>query len=300
MQFFYSMPFHSSPPNPEFLSQQAVMELAVTAEEAGFAAASFTDHPAPTDTWRSAGGHDSLDPFIGLAYVAAATTRLRLLTHLIVLPYRNPLLVAKSVATIDQLSGGRLMLGLGVGYQEAEFTALGVEHAKRNEIFDESIEVMKLAWTGETISHHGKHFTAEGVTSLPRPLQQPHPQLWIGGNAKITLRRIAQYATGWMVLPSTAGEARVRQTVPLNLDTLPATIAELKAMAEAAGRTDPIQIDYPVSDWNGVDPSKTLETVHRLDRMGVQWCSWGGRAKTLPALKDEIHDFGERVIRPFT
>ena len=140
MQFIYSMPFWSCPPNPAFLSQDAIIALSVAAEEAGFAAVSFTEHPIPDESWRITGGHDGLDPFIGLAIAAAVTKKLRLLTYLCVLPYRNPFLLAKTVATLDVLSGGRLILGAGVGYQEAEYAALGVDYAERNALFDEALE----------------------------------------------------------------------------------------------------------------------------------------------------------------
>ena len=165
MQFIYSMPFWSCPPNPAFLSQDAIIALSVAAEEAGFAAVSFTEHPIPDESWRITGGHDGLDPFIGLAIAAAVTKKLRLLTYLCVLPYRNPFLLAKTVATLDVLSGGRLILGAGVGYQEAEYAALGVDYAERNALFDEALEAMKLAWTGETPS----------PPNLDRRQQQGHP-----------------------------------------------------------------------------------------------------------------------------
>ncbi|MBI3744237.1 MAG: LLM class flavin-dependent oxidoreductase, partial [Chloroflexi bacterium] len=101
------------------------------------------DHPAPYDEWLRTGGHQALDPFVALSFAAAATTRLRLLTHIYVLPYRNPLLSARSVASIDALSNGRFLFGLASGYLEAEFAALGVDFAERNELTDEAIRVMK-------------------------------------------------------------------------------------------------------------------------------------------------------------
>jgi len=149
MKFIFSMPFLTCPPNPEFVTQEAVIALISAAEEAGFAGVSFTEHPMPDESWRQAGGHDDIDPFVGLSFAAAVTTRLRLLTYLCVAPYRNPFLLAKSVASLDALSGGRLILGLGAGYQVSEYAALGVNFDERNALFDETLEVLPLAWSGE-------------------------------------------------------------------------------------------------------------------------------------------------------
>ncbi len=126
MRFILSAPFHTAPPNPAFLTGDAIAGLARAAEDAGFWGVAFTEHPAPPEAWRATGGHDALDPFVALTWAAAVTTRLRLLTNLTVLPYRNPFLLAKTSATLDRLSGGRLVLGAGVGYLEGEYEALGV------------------------------------------------------------------------------------------------------------------------------------------------------------------------------
>jgi len=127
--------------------------------------------------------------------VLLATSRLRLLTHLAVVPYRNPFLLAKSAATLDKISHGRLTLGVGTGYLKTEFFALGVDFDERNELFDEALEVLPLHWKGEPFSYEGKHFTARDVIARPRPAQDPIP-IWIGGNSKLTLRRVAEKAQG--------------------------------------------------------------------------------------------------------
>ncbi len=111
----------------DMLDAGPVSELAILAETHGWDGFSFTEHPAPTAKWLSTGGHQSLDPFVALAHVAAVTSRLKLLTYLAVLPYRNPLSLAKSAATVDKLSNGRFILGVGTGYLKAENFALGVD-----------------------------------------------------------------------------------------------------------------------------------------------------------------------------
>jgi alkanesulfonate monooxygenase SsuD/methylene tetrahydromethanopterin reductase-like flavin-dependent oxidoreductase (luciferase family) len=114
-------------------------ELARAAEGAGWDGFAFTEHPAPGLRWLQAGGHQTLDPFVALGYVAAVTARLKLLTYLSVLPYRNPMLLAKAAASVDILSGGRFILGAGTGYSKSEFHALGVDFDERIERFGKEI-----------------------------------------------------------------------------------------------------------------------------------------------------------------
>jgi alkanesulfonate monooxygenase SsuD/methylene tetrahydromethanopterin reductase-like flavin-dependent oxidoreductase (luciferase family) len=130
----------------QLLTPDSVVRIARAAEQAGFGSIALTEHPAPSAKWLAAGGHESFDPLSALAFVAGVTERIRLLTYLLVLPYRNPLLAAKQAATVDVLSGGRLTLGVGTGYLRSEFVALGADFAERNELFDEAIEVMTGVW----------------------------------------------------------------------------------------------------------------------------------------------------------
>ena len=178
----------------EFVTAEAVAEMSRAAESAGFDAVFVTEHPFPEKSWMDTGGHHALDPFVALSFAAAATTRIRLQTHLCVLPYRNPFLTAKSVASLDVLSGGRVILGAGAGYLEAEFAALGVDFDERNELTDEAIVAMKAAWSGEPLSLVGRQFDANHNFALPRPLQDPHPPIWIGGNSKRAIRRAVELA----------------------------------------------------------------------------------------------------------
>ncbi|MCH8283798.1 MAG: LLM class flavin-dependent oxidoreductase, partial [Chloroflexi bacterium] len=144
----------------EFVSAAGVMEVSRAAEAAGFDAVTVTDHPFPEDEWMRSGGHNALDPFVALSFAAAATTRLRLLTSIYVLPYRNPFLAAKSVASLDALSGGRVIFGIAAGYLEPEFEALGVSFDKRNELTDEAISgTLELESNGQRVT-----FTSSQVT----------------------------------------------------------------------------------------------------------------------------------------
>ncbi len=175
MRFIITHPMHSHPYHPELASGAGVAAVAAAAERAGFHGFGFTDHPAPSQRWLEAGGHDSLDPFVALGFAAAQTTSLRLIPNIVVLPYRNPFVVAKSAATLDLLSGGRFILAVGVGYLKREFAALGVDHSERAELFDEALQVIRAVWTSADISFEGRHFSARGITAHPRPGQQSLP-----------------------------------------------------------------------------------------------------------------------------
>src|SRR5262245_27365287 len=133
MRFSVALPVDRVDAPGEFQTGAAIGEIASAAERSGFDAVFVTDHPLPEAGWLAAGGHHAMDPFVALSFAAAATTRIRLQTNLCVLPYRNPFITAKSVATLDALSGGRVILGVGGGYLRPEFDALQAGFETRNE-----------------------------------------------------------------------------------------------------------------------------------------------------------------------
>ena len=190
MRFTITHPMHSHPYNPELVTGSGIATVAAAAEAAGFHGFGFTDHPAPSQRWLESGGHDALDPFVAMGYAAARTTTLRLIPNIVVLPYRNPFVVAKSGATLDMLSDGRFTLAVGVGYLKREFAALGVEFDERAALFEEALEVIRGIWTGDDISFEGRHFSAKGITAHPRPVSRPHPPIWIGGNTAAARQRV--------------------------------------------------------------------------------------------------------------
>src|SRR6476469_11247329 len=158
MRFTIGLPTDQVGHADEFVTGAAVMECAAAAEAAGFDACFVTDHPAPDTKWLAGGGHHALDPFVALSFAAAATTRLRVQTHILVLPYRNPLLTAKAVLSLDVLSGGRVILGVASGYLKTEFAELCVDFDERNELTDEAIDVMRRVWTEDEVVVEGKPF----------------------------------------------------------------------------------------------------------------------------------------------
>jgi probable F420-dependent oxidoreductase len=181
MKINVTLPFDNIGDPQEFLSPEAVIQVTQLAERVGFAGGNVTDHPCPSARWLDSGGHYAQDPFVMLSFVAAATRTLRLQTGILVLPYRNPFITARSVATLDVFSGGRVTLGLGAGYLKGEYFALGADFEHRNDIMDEYIRAMKMAWEGVEFSFKGTGYEARGARMLPAPLQRPHPPLLIGG-----------------------------------------------------------------------------------------------------------------------
>ena len=205
MRFTIGLPTDHVAQAAEFVTGEAVMACARAAEDAGFDACFVTDHPAPDIKWLEGGGHHALDPFVALSFAAAATTCLKVQTHILVLPYRNPLLTAKSVLSLDVLSGGRVILGVAPGYLKPEFAALGVNFDERNELTDEAIDVMRRIWTDGEIEVEGRNFRTRGTTMRPPTPQRPHPPIWVGGNSTAAIRRAAERGQGWVPFPNPPG-----------------------------------------------------------------------------------------------
>src|ERR1700756_4533826 len=242
MRFTLEYPVAHPSYNEEFLDPDVVSAVAESAEKAGFTAVGITDHPAPSEKWMRAGGHDALDPFSALAFCAAVTTRLRLMTLLLVAPYRNPLLIAKCAATVDVLSRGRLVLALGAGYLRSEFAALGVEFSERNDLLDEAVEAMTGMWANDALAFAGKHFTAVAQTGRPRPVQRPVP-VWFGGNSVRARKRVARAGQGWAPLMNDPTAATTNRTALLDTPSkLGAAVEQLREFVVDEDR-DPAAVE---------------------------------------------------------
>jgi len=302
MEFSIQLPTDRVDPPEEFLSAQAISEIARCIEGAGFDAAYVTDHPAPTDPWLGSGGHQTLDPFVALSFAAAATQRLRLQIHVLIVAYRNPFLSAKAIASLDVLSGGRVIAGVAAGYLEGEFEALGVDFADRNDLTDERLREMKRIWQGGSIDLEGRDFRASGITTLPTPQQQPHPPLWIGGNSRRAIRRAVDLADGWLPFPTPpAMAARVRTAVLTNLDDLRDRIAYLHDYATQVGRTEPLDIAFVpfgmrMNDPEPLDVVRFRDVIDELEELGVTWLTVGPPAGTRAEYCDWARRFGDEVL----
>lgn len=300
MQFIFQYPdVHGT--DADMLEAGPVAELAIVAENAGWHGFAFTEHPAPSAKWLETGGHQSLDPFVALAHVAAVTTTLKLLTYLAVLPYRNPASLAKTAATVDKLSNGRFILGVGTGYLKAEYFALGVDFDERNELFDEALDVLPLHWSGEPFDYDGKHFNCRGTIGRPRPVQNPIP-IWIGGNAQLTLRRVATRAQGWMPLTGPAGMFSTVRSPEVSSDADIATrLAMLKDLA--GERFAELDINIAYTDRSVYDLATDVErhrdALGRLAELGTTWITVPGPDGAAPRAREFLEGFTETFAGQF-
>lgn len=199
--------FSFRPPNADYLgfpaTPEGIVETACKAEQLGFDAVLVNDHiivGGPASIIESWG--NTYDPLIVLSYVAARTTRIRLGLSVLIMPYRNPIATAKMIATLDQMSGGRVIAGVGSGWNEAEFAALGVPFQERGPRTDEYLRLWQACWSPSETSFHGRFFDFEGMHISPKPVQQPHPPIWIGGSSRPSLRRAAAFAQVWQPTPT--------------------------------------------------------------------------------------------------
>ena len=304
MRFSLQLPTDRVAARDEFVGARAVAEMARAIEAAGFDACFVTDHPFPNDRWLAAGGHHALDPFVALSFAAAATERLRVQTNIAVLGYRNPFLLAKAAASLDVLSGGRLILGVAAGYLKREFRALGADFEARNEVADETVRALKRAWTEEGVELIGRHFAATGNTMLPRPLQKPHPPLWIGGNSQRAIRRAVELGDGWIPFP-TVGivPARVRTASILSLRDFDERLAYARRHAETIGREQPLDVSFvpfglSMRPPDSPDPSKFAETIDALGSRGVTWVTMSLPAESRAEFLEGVARLGEDLLRP--
>jgi len=142
-----------------------------------------------------------LQPVPYLATIAAQFPDMRVATGIILLPLHHPLTVAEEVATLDAVTGGRVVMGLGIGYSQDEFDAFGIDRTTRTDRFEESIEIIRALWSGEAVTHHGEFFQLDDVQTSTLPVQEPHPPIWIGAQAERSVRRAARFADAWYVPP---------------------------------------------------------------------------------------------------
>jgi probable F420-dependent oxidoreductase len=196
-----------------------------------------------------------LDPLVHLAYVAAATERLRLGTGIVILPQRNPLVLAKQVASLDVLSGGRVLLGVGAGWLEAEMTAVGVPMSERGRRTDEYLAAMHALWTEEAPSYHGRHVSFDAVDAHPRPDRPDGPRIVVGGHSPAAFRRAVAHGHGWV------GNGSSPDDLARHLDGLAKAAAEV----ERPDRLGPLEVTFMPLDPVEVDPA----TARRYQDLGV-------------------------------
>ncbi|MGX1562739.1 LLM class F420-dependent oxidoreductase [Streptomyces sp. NPDC055506] len=272
-----------------------LLEIARAAERSGFDYLASCDHVGIPRRLAAAMSTIWYDPVATLSFLAAATERVRLLSHVAIVGLRHPLLTAKQYATLDHLSGGRLVLGVGAGHVQEEFEALGVDFRQRGAVLDESLDALRAALGPEEFpEHHGKLYDFEGLGQRPRPAQD-HVPLWVGGSSPAAVRRAALKGDGW--LPQ--GDPR---------DRLPAQIGRIRELREQAGLqgaftagaiTEPLYIGTPRWDVGrrtlSGGPEELAESLRAYRAMGVHQIQVRFRSRSRTELTDQIAAFGAEV-----
>ena len=283
---------------------EAVARLARAIEEIGYDQLDIFDHVVmgfPTAS-RRAGPYPPqmpiLEAFMVLSFAAAQTRTIGLGTEVLVLPQRQPVLVAKQVATLDLLSGGRVRLGVGVGWQQSEYEALGEDFGNRGARMDEAIDLLRTCWRDEHVDFKGDFYTAEAVAMEPKPPQGEKLPVWVGGNSPRALRRAGELGDGWLGMAFTDPAAAQK------------AVETIHRHAEAAGR-DPASIglqqmlDVPPRDAQGkafyADIDRVVARAEAVRDMGFEWgalnatAMFQSGARSVDALIDLLGTLHERI-----
>ena len=302
------------PTRGETATPHALETLVTRAETLGFSSVMISDHIVFPVVIKSRypytvdgafpGEGDALDQLALMAFVAGKTSTLRLVSSVMILPYRNPVATAKTLATIDVLSSGRVTVGVGVGWLREEFEALGAaDFDRRGAVSDEYLRIFKTLWTESPASFEGEFYRFDAIRCLPQPVQKPHPPIWVGGHTKAALRRAARLGDGWH--PVGANPA-----VPLAPAELRALLDELFRMTEAEGR-DPhaLTISYkaPIYDaartaagserrpFSG-STNQVVEDIATFARLGVSELIFDFRSASLPESLERMERFATTIM----
>jgi probable F420-dependent oxidoreductase len=295
-------------------TREGVLSLACEGERLGLHSAMIADHivfpvesasayPYTLDKKHPSGG-DALETFSILGVVAGATERLRLVTSVLVLPYRNPVLTAKMVSSLDVLSGGRVTLGVGVGWLKDEFEALvSPDFDKRGAVTDEWLTIFKQLWTKSPATFSGQFYNYRDIRAEPLPLQKPHPPIWVGGHSRAALRRTARHGNGWHPVGAIAAS-------PLPPEEMRTHLATLKQLTEAEGREfESLAISYKaplydsaVPDRDGTrrsfsgTPAEIADDIRAFAKIGVHELIFDFRGESTEASKERLQRFAAEVM----
>jgi probable F420-dependent oxidoreductase len=285
MKFAFQFPMRAVNRWDDWIAGHSIGELAAAAENAGFDMISSTDHPFPDEKWLSGGGHHAFDPFVSLAFMAAHTTRIRLLTMLVVAGYRHPFITAKAAGSLDNLSGGRLVLGLGAGYQRAEFTVLGASFEDRGPRLDAAVTAIRTAWSGDVVSFDDPYYPAHGHVMLPRPAQPDGPPIWFGGNSARALKRVAEVGDGWMPIEQSEAMAKITKTPALGLAELADRVGILSERRREAGRTGELSVSFA--------PTGKRDIEGNVEAIGGELSAYSAAGVTQVLVESRARSFGD-------
>ena len=270
-------------------SPNSIGAVARKAEECGFESLWIPEHIILPVTYKSPYPYSSSgrmgappesplhDPMLALAYVAGITSKIRLATGVFVLPIRNAFTTAKAVASLDVLSGGRFIFGIGIGWLEEEFTAVGMNFKDRAMRTREYLALMKELWTSDSPNYHGKSVAVEGFKFMPKPAQKPHPPIVFGGNTEPSLKRAAKLGDGWYGIAEST-------------DQIGATIKRLRELEREVGRTVPLELTV-----SRLREQLKPEQIEQFAEMGVSRIIVGPGASTREHIAS-MEKFGAEVI----
>ena len=276
---------------------QDVLNIAVRAEELGFDSVWVNHHVFNAGYIYERLGHKPYyDALTTLTYAGAMTKRVRLGTTILVLPYLNPIVLAKELATLDVYSGGRVIVGVGVGALKPESDALGSDYHTRGRYTDESLAVMKELWTQDVPSFSGRFFQFSGAPFSPKPLQKPHPPLWIGGTSDAALRRVARLGDGW-------------HPNRMSADSMRESLAKLQAHLDEQGRSmDEITLSIRAEvnvltapSANGDEPLvgtplQISEGIKGFEELGVEEIVMQIGSSDAKHINQVMEDFADKVM----
>jgi len=297
-------------------THEGVVETAQHGERLGFHSATIADHIVfPTETrskypYAANGVHpsrgDALEQLSLMAFVAGKTERLRLITSVMILPHRNPVLTAKMIATIDVMSRGRVTVGAGVGWLREEFAALHTaDFDQRGAVANEYIEIMKKLWTTSPAEHQGAHYSFGPIRCEPFPVQRPHPPIWIGGHSDAALARAARYGDGWHPLGAVEPE-------PLAPPALAGKLETLKRLTGQAGRDFATltlsfvgRLNLTAEPAAGADrkpftgsKQQVADDIGAYARLGISEIIFDFRSPSLPDTLARMDRFATDVMQP--
>jgi len=272
---------------------------AARAEELGYDSVWVSDHVVVPHANVVNFGQTIFDPLVTLALIAGATRRVLLGTTVLIVPYRHAVVTAKMVSSLDALSGGRVVLGIGAGWVAAESAMLGVPFAERGAMTDEHLEAMRELWTSATPSFSGKYTQFSGLVFEPKPVQKPHPPIWVGGHSRAALRRTVEFGAAWHPINRPVAELR-------------AGVAELTRLSRERGRAVPPALTLrndlrvtaageasPASTHGGRvltgEPAHLVEEITELRACGVEHLVLEFLAADGRELDGQMTAFAERV-----
>jgi len=262
-----------------------LVAAAKAADDAGFFYVAICDHVAIPRAYAPAMSTTWFNPIATLGFLAAQTTRVRLMTNIWVAPYRHPLETAKAFATLDALSGGRVILGVGAGHVQGEFEALGVPFEERGRLLNVAIDGVKAAWADEFVHDMGQR---------PRPVQQPRPPIWVGGSGNPALRRVAERGDGWIP------QGTPRKHMPEQIAYLLSHRDKVRpdANVELGVITEQVYVGEPAWEMKHTisgSPEQIAESLNEYGRMGVSHLQVRLQARSCDELCDQIAAFGAEV-----